>query len=359
MAATPSGSSTGTGGLEEAAREARYQAFESCLNDNDLLLMAHHADDQAETVLFRLVRGTGVAGLGGMPVSRALGKGALYRPFLNFSRQQLETWAAEQAVDWIEDPSNQDQRFDRNYLRRAIIPALKARWPSLNRRLASTARACSESDELARSLGGIHLSRCGTEDGGLDLSLLAELTLAEQKNLIRWWVGGQQLPPPTPGDWSGLLSDFMDSGDDRQPEYCGDGYVIRRHRNTLYLVAGHAIQGEENVQLLPEQETPWGEWRLGLQKADRESRVAPELRVFSRQGGERIRVRPDGPSTPLKKWLQEQDIPVWERSHLPLVMDKASDDAPLVAVGHLWVSEQYSGEAPASGWRLILRRDSD
>ncbi len=359
VSATPSGNTAGTGGLEEAAREARYQAFESCLEDDDLLLMAHHADDQSETVLFRLLRGTGVAGLGGMPVSRALGSGALYRPFLDFSRQQLEAWAAEQAIGWIEDPSNQDQRFDRNYLRKTIIPALKERWPSLNRRLASTARACRESDELARSLGRLHLSRCGTADGGLDLSLLAELTLVEQKNLIRWWVGRQQWSPPSPADWRGLISDFIDSGDDRQPEYCGDGYVIRRHQNALYLVAGQVTHGEEGVRVLPGQETAWGDWRLRLQKADGESGVAPEIQVFSRQGGERIRVRPDGPSKPLKKWLQEQSVPPWERGSLPLVKNMTSDNDELVAVGHLWVSEQYFGETPASGWRLILERDSD
>jgi tRNA(Ile)-lysidine synthase len=359
VSATPSGNFPGTGGLEEAAREARYQAFRSCLEDNDLLVMAHHADDQTETVLFRLLRGTGVAGLGGMPVIRVLGNGTLYRPFLNFSRQQLEAWARELSVDWVEDPSNQDQRFDRNYLRKTIIPALKERWPSLNRRLASTARACSESDEIARSLGSLHFSRCGTADGGLDLSLLAGLTLVEQKNLIRWWVGRQQCSPPSLADWRGLMSDFIDSGDDRQPEYCGDDYVIRRHQNTLYLVKGQAVTGDEGAQVLPGQETAWGEWRLQLQAANADSGTAPELRVFLRQGGERIRARAGGPSKSLKNWLQEQAVPAWERSSLPLVKDTASDKHELVAVGHLWISEHYSGKAPASGWRLILERESD
>jgi len=359
VSATPSGDFPGTGGLEEAARDARYRAFRSCLAANDLLLMAHHADDQAETVLFRLLRGTGVAGLAGMPAFRALGNGALYRPLLNFSRQQLEAWAAEQSFDWIEDPSNQDQRFDRNYLRKAIIPALKQRWPTLNRRLASTARACSESDELASSLGRLHFSRCGTSDGGLDISLLAGLTLVEQKNLIRWWVGRQQRSPPNPADWGGLMSAFIDSGDDRQPQYCGDGYVIRRHQNTLYLVSGHSATGDQGVPVLPGQETAWGEWRLWLQAAGAESGTAPELQICLRQGGERIRTRAGGPSKPLKKWLQEQAVPAWERNCLPLVKNTASASDEVVAVGQLWISEHYSGRAPASGWRLVLERDYD
>lgn len=358
-ATTSSNNFPGTGGLEEAAREARYRAFKSCLDDNDLLLMAHHADDQTETVLFRLLRGTGVAGLAGMPAFRALGNGALYRPFLNFSRQQLEAWAGEQSFDWIEDPSNQDQRFDRNYLRKTIIPALRQRWPALNRRLAATARACSESDDLARSLGSLHFSRCGTADGGLDISLLAGLSLVEQKNLIRWWVERQQRSPPNPADWQGLMSDFIDSGDDRQPQYCGDDYLIRRHRNRLYLVTGQSVTGAEGAPVLPGQETAWGEWRLWLQAATAAGGTAPELQVCLRQGGERIRPRAGGPSKPLKKWLQEQAVPPWERNRLPLVKSTASAGDEIVAVGHLWISEHYSGKAPASGWRLIVEREYD
>ena len=358
--AETSSDTTGTGGLEEAARKARYRAFESCLGEGDLLLMAHHGDDQAETVLFRLIRGTGVAGLSGMPVSRALGRGALYRPFLGFSRPNLEAWAKEQGIDWVEDPSNRDQRFDRNFLRQSIMPVLRERWPSLNRRLAATASACRESAELGESLASIHFARCGTAEGGLDLSLLAGLTLAEQKNLIRWWVVQRQFPPPNTADWPGLLSDFIESDTDRQPEYCGDGYVLRRFQQVLQLVSNRPVPGNDRMQLLPGQEVVWGDWRLTLLASTAGSdKPPPELKVRRRQGGERIRVRPDGPSKLLKKWLQEKAVPAWERDSLPLVMSEASGDDALVAVGHLWISEQYHGEMPSSGWSLILERDSD
>lgn len=359
VATVDSDQTAGTGGLEEAAREARYQAFKTCLSKNDLLLMAHHGDDQAETVLFRLLRGTGVAGLGGMPVSRVLGEGRLYRPFLDFSRQELETWAGAQGLHWIEDPSNQDQRFDRNFLRQSILPALRARWPFLNRRLAATASACRESDELARSLASIHHALCRNSDGALNLSRLAELTLAEQKNLIRWWVRQQRCLSPNPTDWHGLLSEFLDAGDDRQPEYYGNGYVIRRHQNALYLDTGQCVPGENGARLLPGQKTVWGSWRIGLLAAGPSSQSVPELQVFARQGGERIRVRDDGPSKPLKNWLQEKTVPSWERARLPLVMDLGGGGEKLIAVGDLWVSEQYSGREPSSGWRLIMDRDSD
>ena len=349
----------GTGGLEESARAARYQAFESCLGEGDLLLMAHHGDDQAETVLFRLIRGTGVAGLAGMPAGRAVGKGSLYRPFLGFSREELEAWARKYDINWIEDPSNRDQRFDRNFLRQSVIPVLRERWPSLNQRLAATARACRDSDELAGSLARIHYARCGTEDGALDFSALAALSLAEQKNLIRWWVVQQRHSPPESGDWPGLLSDLMSSGADRQPEYQGSDYAIRRHQNALYLVTGQPLPVNERFQLEPGQEIQWGSWRLKLQPATSNAGPPPELVAGMRQGGERLRPQPDGPSKSLKNWFQEQAVPVWDRGNLPLIMDTSSETAELVAVGHLWVSDAYNGEAPTSGWRLILERDSD
>ena len=117
------------GGIEEAARKARYSALEAMVQRRDLVLMAHHGDDQAETVLFRMLRGSGVAGLAGMPFSRALGPATLVRPLLGFERAELERWARSAGLSWVDDPSNIDQRFDRNFLRHTVLPALRERWP--------------------------------------------------------------------------------------------------------------------------------------------------------------------------------------------------------------------------------------
>jgi tRNA(Ile)-lysidine synthase len=357
--ASCSGDAARTGGLEASARSARYRAFEACLGPGDLLLMAHHADDQAETVLFRLIRGTGVAGLAGMPVSRTVGKGALYRPFLNFSRHELQAFARKLGIDWVEDPSNQDQRFDRNFLRHSIIPALRQRWPYLNRRLAASARACRENDELAHSLARIHFDRCRTRDDGLDLTALAGLSAVEQKNLIRWWVSQQRYLPPDMANWPGLLSDFLESGEDRQPEYRGANYLLRRHQNTLYIVPDTGFSPDAPVTLSANRETVWGNWRVYLRNISGSPDGSPTFYVHAREGGERIRIRPGGPSRLLKKWFQEQGVPAWERGRIPLVTRSEDDHSELVAVGDLWVSDSYHREAPASGWRLILERDSD
>src|SRR5690606_28097792 len=116
--------------LERAAREARYQAFGQALGEGEVLLVAQHQDDQAETLLFRLVRGAGLSGLGAMLAYRALGQGTLVRPLLAIGRAELETYAREHQLEWIEDPSNASLEYSRNYLRHQVMPVLKQRWPT-------------------------------------------------------------------------------------------------------------------------------------------------------------------------------------------------------------------------------------
>ncbi|MDP5072134.1 MAG: tRNA lysidine(34) synthetase TilS, partial [Congregibacter sp.] len=134
-------------GVEAAARVARYHWFESRLEPGDVLLMAHHQDDQAETLLLRLLRGAGPQGLAAMPVSRSLGRAELLRPFLELPRRDLQAYAAEHALRWIDDPSNQDLRFDRNYLRHAVIPQLEQRWPGYRATLSRSAKQLREQNE--------------------------------------------------------------------------------------------------------------------------------------------------------------------------------------------------------------------
>lgn len=346
-----------SGGIEEAARNARYRAFEEILAPGELLLMAHHGDDQAETVLFRLLRGTGVAGLGGMPRTRPLGKGWLYRPLLGFSRAELQGWAAAQGIDWVDDPSNTDERFDRNFLRHSILPLLKSRWPSLVSRIGHSARSCREGDELAGKLAEIRLGQCADNSGALRLSAVASLSLAEQKNLLRWWVKRQRHEPPAISDWPQVLADFMNAPADREPELRGPGFVIRRYQERLYLVPEFTALPTGKPTLAPDQELVWGEWRLKLTAAGKRKTPTPEIRISTRAGGERIRPAPDGPSKSLKNWLQEKNVPPWERARLPLLLEVEDGHEEVVGAGDLWLSGKYCGEAPASGWRIVVERE--
>lgn len=350
-----------TGGMEEAARKARYQVFEDLLEPGDLLMMAHHADDQAETVLFRLLRGSGVAGLAGMPRSRSLGKGTLVRPLLDLERSELALWAGRAGLSWVEDPSNCDRRYDRNFLRHVIIPELKARWPGLTRRIRHSADSCGDSDFLNSVLAQQQWRQCSTAQGNLSVTALEELSPPEQKNLLYWWIREAGFQPPSASAVSRGLQDLLQAGDDRSPALSGPGYSLRRFRGQICLVPdGPGDIPQEPVRLPPGNRVKWGCWLLGLEPAGANLKPGcPEIRISTRQGGERLRPNPDGPSKPLKKWLQEQAVPPWERSSIPLVFAGSGDARELIAVGDFWCSNEYTGAAPAAGWRLIVRRDFD
>ena len=199
----------GAGGLEDAARTARYEVFHNTLNQGDILLMAHHADDQAETVLFRLLRGSGVSGLAGMPKTRPLGKGTLYRPWLGVSRDRLEQVATKLGVRWVEDPSNQSRQFDRNYLRHSVLPGLKDRWPGLLKRVAHSARSCAESDQLNQRLAELQWQTC-SDSGRLVIEPFSALSAPERRNLVRWWIQREGFPPPALANWDQVLAELLD-----------------------------------------------------------------------------------------------------------------------------------------------------
>ncbi|WP_296936092.1 tRNA lysidine(34) synthetase TilS [uncultured Marinobacter sp.] len=350
---------TGGGGIEEAARNARYSAFEALMQRGDLLVMAHHGDDQAETVLFRMLRGSGVPGLAGMPSTRALGSGVLVRPLLGFERADLEGWASSAGLSWVDDPSNTDQRFDRNFLRQTVLPSLRERWPGLNRRLRHSAESCAESEALNRKLAAMQWQAIGGDGDRLPIDGLKALSLAEQKNLIRWWVRERGFHAPTMGDWRQVMQDLLFAGEDREPEFRSDGFSLRRFQGDLYLVPDQRPLPDAPVALEPGPGLNFGEWFLRLEPVDTPQRPLPPIRIFTRRGGERVRFRADGPSRSLKKWLQEVAVPPWERARLPLVFAGSGEAAELVAIGDLWCSEQYSGSAHAAGWRLVVERDYD
>jgi tRNA(Ile)-lysidine synthase len=349
----------GGGGIEEGARKARYSAFEALLQRGDLLLMAHHGDDQAETVLFRMLRGSGVAGLAGMPANRALGPAILARPLLGFERAELEHWARSAGLAWIDDPSNTDQRFDRNLLRHTVLPPLRKRWPGLNRRLRHTAESCAESEALNRKLAALQWQAIGGERDCLPVSGLKTLSLAEQKNLIRWWVRECGFHAPTIAGWQQVIQDLLFAGEDREPEFRANGFSLRRFQGNLYLVPDHSPLPDVPLALEPGTGLNFGEWFLRLEPITTPEKPLPPLRIVTRQGGERVRFRPDGRSRSLKKWLQELAVPPWERARLPLVFAGSGEAEELVAIGNFWCSEQYSGGAHAAGWRLVVERKCD
>ncbi len=331
------------GSLENQARIARYQVFESLLADGDLLLQGHHADDQSETLLLRLMRGSGVRGLASMPSTRRLGRGQLLRPLLCCHRQQLHSYALQHGLSWIEDPSNLDTQHDRNYLRARVLPLLRQRWPAAVASLGLSARNCADAQRLCQELAVIDLQSCQQDDGGLSIAVLVSLSPHRRANLLRYWL--QRL--------TGALADeallrrvwveVANAQPDAQPQLELGSLRLRRFEGGLYLLpepspaaAGQVWDWLLDPHASSELQLPGGLLRaepvigtgLALPSAGR-------LQVRLRCGGERLQLPGRAGSRSLKKLLQQQRMPPWLRQQLPLLY---SDDR-LLAVADLWLVE--------------------
>ena len=341
--------------LEARARRARYDVFEQALQPGDTLFMAHHGDDQAETVLLRLLRGSGVRGLAGMPASRELGHGHLHRPLLALSRGRIEALAREWGLTWCEDHSNNNTRFDRNYIRHHLIPALTARWPEAVPRLNRSADHCREADELLSELASQDAAVVGG-DGGISVNRLASLPDSRCQHLMRYLIRCNGLQPPGENRLVSGLSALINAPEDGAPELRGEDYCIRRYRDRLWVVPAlpEPVPGRAQ-QWHPEESLDW----FGTTLESRPERGqgigrnwCDGLVVTVRVGGERIEPGPGQAQRALKKWLQEQVVPPWERQRLPLVWygDR------LVAVADLWIAPVFRADPGEQGWQPVWHR---
>ncbi|MFC4258727.1 tRNA lysidine(34) synthetase TilS [Marinobacter lacisalsi] len=340
---------TGPGSIETRARDARYQVFSARLAPGEVLLMAHHRDDQAETLLFRFLRGSGVRGLAGIPDERPLGRGRLIRPWLDVPREHLRQQARAAGWEWAEDPTNADDRFDRNFLRHRILPALQERWPQLDRRLLASARACAESAELADLLAQTQFDQLQEGPHRIRLSGLRALPMSACRNLLQWWLEGSL--GRSLGDDE--IHDLLEAPEDASPEILTGEFALRRFQGHIYRIPRRRPPLAEDQPLVPDRVIQDGDFRLCLRGRCGDNGI-PHLRLAHRQGGERFRPAAGGQSRPLKKWLQEQQIPPWERDRLPLVF---RDNEELVAVADLWCKPELAGGQAAKHWWLEIRRE--
>ena len=302
--------------LEAAARDARYAAFETIMQRGDLLLTAHHQDDQAETLLLNLMRGSGLHGLAGMPRERALGEGRLLRPLLHVSRAGLEAYAEAHELSWIEDPTNASTDFDRNFLRHRVVPLLAERWPVAVSKIARSAELASESVALLDAEAQARLQPLLVTEARIDLAGLMRQQAPWQVQLLRHWLRRAGAPPLP----SRLLEEFLRqleaAGDDRQPGVAWHGWNLRRHGERLYL--GQALADIDSAYcaswdcsaplVLP--------GNLGCLRFEEGERRQLQVR-FRREGDE---VRLKGHARSLKSLMQELEIPPWLRDRVPLVV---------------------------------------
>jgi tRNA(Ile)-lysidine synthase len=330
--------------LEAKAREARYRVLARVLRTGETLVTAHHEDDQAETLLLQLLRGAGVAGLAAMPGSMPFATGLLVRPLLGTARSALRAWARLKELPWVEDPSNDDIRFDRNFLRRDVVPALLARWPHAPRVIARAAGHLGEARALLAELADLDLAAvqdkvATSESGALDIEKLRRFSLARQRNLMRRWLERSGRPPPDRLRLERILGEACDARPDALPTVVWPGAEIRRWRRRLYamppLVPAPGPLSWRHLSS-PEIELPAGLGRLCLVRDPAGplsvARLPRVLQVTFRAGGERLCTERGGPRRRLKELLRSGNVLPWMRNRIPLIRARGE----LLTVGDLW-----------------------
>jgi len=337
-------------GLEDAARTARYGEFSEFLEPGDCLLSAHHQNDQAETFLLRLVRGSGPRGLSGMPLTRQLGEGYIFRPLLNFPRAALVDYAKHHKLHWVEDESNDNEDYDRNFIRKQILKPLGKRWPAILDNIMRSTRLSREAEELSRELAAIDLFACYSRDErwgySLALPYLKGCSRVRQKNAVRFWLDEKEIPSPGQARLEAIIDTVIHAAEDSNPVVAWENVECRRFAGRLYLMNA---QGSF---------TPALEYELGISEYINISGVGEvslssdmgvglriqrddKLTVRFRQGSERCKPIGRQHSQTLKKLLQEYEVPPWVRDRTPLI--HINDQ--LAAVGDFWINEGYAVES--------------
>jgi len=338
-------------GLEGAARAARYEVFSRI--DADFLVLAQHRDDQAETLLLRLLRGAGLRGLAAMSPLRSLAgtRARLMRPLLDVPRTEIEAYAGSQGLAWVEDESNADTVRQRNFLRHEALPALERQFPAARAAIARAAANLGEARELLDAMAQGDLERCSDGDT-VDVAALRALSEARAKNVLQYWFDTQGIEPLSAARLAELLRQLKDSRADAQTGLASGKWKFHRYRDRLHVEPAAS-------ELQPEFSEVWnGENALPLLALGGVLKFKPEegrglsverlragrVTVRLRRGGERLQLDHRRPRRTLKNLFQERGIPPWHRDRLPLVYcDDALVSVP--GVGDACEFQAQPGEA--------------
>lgn len=353
--------------LEEAARAARYLRLERQLKRGEALLTAHTRDDQLETVLLQLFRGCGLAGLAAMPPLAPFGPGCLARPLLGCSRKELEAWLRGRELAWVEDDSNLDERFDRNYLRRRVLPLIRERWPGVAAAVARSARHAAEAQRLLTALARADLERA-SDGAALSVKALRALTADRRRNLLRLWIADSGRVLPDTRRLEEIAGPLIEARPDAHPQVRFGDVLVQRHADLLSLADRNVMSEDPLAAPMNAAELDW-QWRqsnrcelpggsaLELLAGNRgaiDLDALPErLAVRWRRGGERLRLRRGAPRRALKSLLQEARVPLAERARMPLLF--AGDR--LIAAADLWIDESVRAGPDAAHRAQLLWRN--
>ncbi|RDH90016.1 MAG: tRNA lysidine(34) synthetase TilS [endosymbiont of Seepiophila jonesi] len=352
LALTPSAGES----IEALAREGRYRVLADLLQPDDWLLTAQHQDDQAETLLLQLLRGSGPAGLAAMAKTARLGKGWLQRPLLGFTRQVLEAYAQSKGLTWVEDPSNRDLEFSRNYLRHKIMPRIQMHWPAASATLSRSAGLCADAQVLIDELAAEDMQQCrGSESGRLSVKILSRLSEPRIRSLLRHWVREQGAAAPGYRHLQRMLDECVLGRADASPLVGWGGMEVRRYRDDLFLGprllphdAGLCLSwnGEAALTL------PSGLGRLEVSLSehgvDAETWQNGRIEVRFRQGGERCRPAGDSFHRSLKQLFQTWGVPPWMRDRIPLIFL----DGELAVISGFAVCQPFAAAKGAAAVQL-------
>ena len=335
--------------VEQQARDARYSALRAHMQPGDILLTAQHADDQLETVLLALKRGSGPAGLSAMPQRIAFASGWHIRPLLDHSRAAIEHYAQAHELDWVEDESNSDERYDRNFLRHQVTPLLNTRWPGIRKAVTRSAALCAEQEALLQELLREQLTQAMSADQSLDMACLrAEQQGSERrgKALLRYWLAEAGVKMPSQAQLEQIWHAVVLAQPDANPKVSWADIEVRRFRQRLYVIQPQADLSDEVCMLKLDQAcrlpSSLGSLTLSLSGAGqlRLPRQDEPLSVRFEPAG--LEVQPVGRSgkRKLKKLFQEYGVPSWQRRRTPLLFYGEE----LAAVAGLFVVEAFAGK---------------
>ncbi len=340
--------------VEEAAREARYGMLAALLEPGECLLTAHHAEDQAETFLLQSLRGAGLKGLSSMPLCRPFGRGWHLRPLIEVTRGELTRYAAALCSATVEDPMNEDLRFDRAYLRHRVWPLIESRWPGAVKALVRSAEHAAEAQEVLDFAADADLAALCDGDA-LSVARLRALDSPRRFNAVRRWLARANVPPPPAARLHEALRQMLNAGGGQLPSIAWGAHALRRYRDRIHLTAAQVPRLAEQyrwdrgsgaaLDLGP----GLGKLRCvplagGLDGA----RLPAALRVQRRAGGEKIKPAPHAATQSVQHLCQAYGLLPWMRAALPFVFAGPE----LIAVGDLWLESRHcvGRRAPGLGF---------
>ena len=352
--------------IEAAARDARYAALAAEMQPRECLLTAHHRQDQAETLLLQALRGAGIKGMSAMPACRPFGPGWHVRPLLEVAQGDLEQFgklersasiapcsdpSSDQPVDPSVDPMNQDLRFDRVYLRRAVWPLIEKRWPGAATALTRAARHMAEAQRLLEMAAGADVARLRDGDA-LSIPGLRALPALKRVNAVRLWVSREGLEAPSAARLNEALRQVFDAQADHQPAIVWGGHALRRYRQRLFVTRADPPRVPDarswspaagsSLELGPALgNLTWIAQRGGLAG----ERLPESVIVRRREGGETLKPAPAARTQTVQHLCQALGVLPWMRDALPLVF--AGDE--LIAVADLWLDARWCAAANAPG----------